>query len=184
MYICMECGHIFEDGEEKRWVESHGLDSPPYEHLSGCPICWGAYTYADICCDCGGAFLPEKLYSGHYCEDCLRASIDYDSAFEYLAELGYLEDFVFDKYYGCCAPGTISDKLRNDLRERYRRQKADDQIRGVTEFLMLIEQFILEDDGETGRETYAEWLYKKELKSCQSKNTAVKRASAAPSFGG
>lgn len=60
MYKCKECGHLFEDGEEKRWVEPHG------ETLRGCPICFGVYEIARPCKICG-AYSSDN---GEYCEIC------------------------------------------------------------------------------------------------------------------
>ena len=50
MFVCLECGHVFE--EPKSYVETHGLDSPPYENSKGCPICCGAYVEAYRCNCC------------------------------------------------------------------------------------------------------------------------------------
>lgn len=68
-YKCLECGHIFEDGEEKRWVETHGLDAPPYEEMSGCPLCLGPYRETTPCKNCGSEHLPSELEDG-LCEEC------------------------------------------------------------------------------------------------------------------
>ena len=35
MYRCVNCGNLFEEGEQAVWEETHGLDSPPYETWSG-----------------------------------------------------------------------------------------------------------------------------------------------------
>lgn len=53
MYRCFECGHLFEQGEEKRWIEKHGLSSPPYEEMRGCPNCSGSYFEIEPCKICG-----------------------------------------------------------------------------------------------------------------------------------
>lgn len=45
MYKCCDCGNIFEYPTE--WYETHGLDTPPYEHWSGCPRCCGSYEEAE-----------------------------------------------------------------------------------------------------------------------------------------
>lgn len=60
MYRCKECGNLFEDGEEQRWIESHG------ETLSGCPICYGVYESARPCKMCGGYSDNDE----EYCEMC------------------------------------------------------------------------------------------------------------------
>lgn len=40
-YRCEDCGREFDD--PAKWVERHGLDTPPYEQFYGCPYCYGNY---------------------------------------------------------------------------------------------------------------------------------------------
>lgn len=65
-YKCLECGHIFERGEEKYWRESYG------EEMCGCPLCGGSFEETRKCAVCGGEFLREELngYKYEVCEDC------------------------------------------------------------------------------------------------------------------
>lgn len=77
VYKCDECGHIFEDGEEKRWVEPHG------EEMKGCPLCSGTYSDAKECEMCG-AYIVE----GEFCDDCKEELID---RFKWLLETNFLE---------------------------------------------------------------------------------------------
>ena len=70
-YKCLECGHIFEEGEQVEWEETHGLETPPYEKWSGCPLCKGAYEETVRCSICKGEFLQEELTDG-CCEDCVE----------------------------------------------------------------------------------------------------------------
>ncbi len=51
MYICLECGKIFNT--PKKCIETHGLDTPPYETWHGCPYCEGNYTETYECDVCG-----------------------------------------------------------------------------------------------------------------------------------
>ena len=71
-YKCLECGHIFEDGEQVRWEERHGLDSPPYEKHCGCPVCKGSFEETKQCKICGGEFLEDELNGGCVCDDCIE----------------------------------------------------------------------------------------------------------------
>ena len=50
MYLCLDCGGIFETPGE--YIESHGLDSPPYETLLCCPYCDGDYVETVRCAQC------------------------------------------------------------------------------------------------------------------------------------
>lgn len=78
-YKCLECGHIFEEGEQVRWEERHGLDSPPYEKWCGCPICKGSFEETKQCKICGGEFLKDELNGGCVCDECID---DYCKAFD------------------------------------------------------------------------------------------------------
>ena len=81
MYRCCECGNLFEEGEQAVWEERHGLDSPPYETRSGCPVCKGDYEEVHQCKDCGDWHSENELYDG-WCANCLRETINYDTFFE------------------------------------------------------------------------------------------------------
>ena len=71
MYICLDCGRIFE--ESSHFTDKHGLDSGPYEEYDGCPQCGGAYVEAHRC-DCCGEYIVDtyiKLESGErICSEC------------------------------------------------------------------------------------------------------------------
>lgn len=69
-YKCLSCGHIFEEGEQATWEERHGLDAPPYEKLSGCPICKGDYEKTTPCAICGSEHLEDEL-NGGVCDECI-----------------------------------------------------------------------------------------------------------------
>lgn len=74
MYRCEECGNIFEEGEEKHWVEDYG------EELAGCPCCCGAYSPV-YQCKCCGAYRVE--YLNDYCDEC---RLDAYKTFNYFIE--------------------------------------------------------------------------------------------------
>ena len=80
MYRCLECGNLFEEGEQAEWVETHGLDTPPYEELSGCPICKGGYEEVEPCKICGS--YAEEM-QGDYCKECV---VDVQKRFKALME--------------------------------------------------------------------------------------------------
>ena len=69
MFKCLECGNLFEEGEQARWVETHGLDTPPYEEWSGCPICKGGYKEIKPCKICGSY---DHDYDEEYCNACKK----------------------------------------------------------------------------------------------------------------
>ena len=71
-YKCVECGHIFEEGEQIRWDEdrSEFWGSDCSETMSGCPCCGGSYEETKACEICGSEHLESELVNG-VCEECL-----------------------------------------------------------------------------------------------------------------
>lgn len=63
MFKCIECGHIFEDGEQARWTETHG------EVWECCPICKGDYEEVEPCKICGSY---DHSVDDDYCDDCKK----------------------------------------------------------------------------------------------------------------
>lgn len=71
-YICLDCGRIFEDGEQKNWSESRGefWGVSCSEEMSGCPDCGGDYEEAKQCEVCGKDCCSEDLTYG-VCNECI-----------------------------------------------------------------------------------------------------------------
>ena len=168
MYRCCECGNLFEEGEQAVWEERHGLDSPPYEKWDGCPVCRGDYDEVYQCKGCGDWHTDDELYDG-WCEKCLRESINYDTFFEYCEankDEQYLDIFVMaDLLGGMDCPDNISPEFHQLVVETYKRRVADAKLlKGKFDFLKDCTRFIMDDDGSIGRENYADWLNKREVK--------------------
>lgn len=172
MYRCVSCGNLFEEGEQAVWEETHGLDSPPYEKFSGCPVCKGDYEEVYQCRDCGDWHSEDELYGG-WCEKCLRESINYDTFFEYCEankNENYLDMFVMCYLLNCDeVPKYPSWEFHQLMIETYKRSAADAKslkpYLGDFDFLEDCIRFIMDDDGGIGRENYADWLNsKKEVK--------------------
>jgi len=71
MYKCSDCGAVFEYPEEA--VETHGLDTPPYERIEVCPGCFSTDFAVAAECECCGEWASDyfETKDGHiYCEDC------------------------------------------------------------------------------------------------------------------
>lgn len=70
MFRCEECGHLFEDGEQKVWYEHHpyGMGTAS-EEFSGCPLCEGNYEKIEPCKICGSY---EHDIEEEYCDDCVK----------------------------------------------------------------------------------------------------------------
>lgn len=73
MYKCLDCGHVFDDGEQEVWEESRGefWGAPCSEVVDGCPRCHGDYEEAKKCSICGGVFVDDDLFGG-VCEECIE----------------------------------------------------------------------------------------------------------------
>lgn len=73
MYKCIECGHIFEEGEQSVWKEDRGeyWGVPCSETMYGCPICKGDYERSVRCEICHSEHLAEELKGG-VCEECIE----------------------------------------------------------------------------------------------------------------
>jgi len=162
MYKCVDCGHIFDEGEQLVIKDDHGMGGGFYETFSVCPVCGGGYDQTENCHVCGGEHLEEELFDG-ICEECLAQAIDYDNVFCYLTETNRLEHFMFEAYFGSPIPKSCSAKLSKTLAEWFLRQRNDDLLRDKTDFLDICKKYILEDDGDYGKQDFAEWLKRKEV---------------------
>ena len=162
MFKCCECGNLFEEGEQAVWEERHGLDSPPYETWSGCPVCHGDYEEAYQCKKCGDWHSKDELYDG-WCESCLRNTINYETFFDYCEankDENYLDTFVMCYLLNCDeVPKYPSWEFHQLMIETYKR--GVDNVKMLGEkfgFLTDCIRFIMDDDGSIGIENYAEWL--------------------------
>ena len=173
MYRCVNCGNLFEEGEQAVWKETHGLDSPPYEKFSGCPVCRGDYEEVHQCKECGDWHTDDELYEG-WCEDCLRETINYDTFFEYCEankDEQYLDIFVMSELLGGMdCPDNVSYDFHQLMIDLYKKRvdgiKKDIALfnRTFDGFIDVCIRFIMDDDGDSGRENYADWLNKREVK--------------------
>ena len=164
MYKCIDCGHVFEDGDQAVWYENqgecHGVTA--MERFSGCPVCCGDYDEVHQCKKCGEWHTEVELYDG-WCEKCLRETINYDTFFEYCEaniDEQYLDSFMmFYLLGGMNCPDKVSPEFHQLMVETYKRMVANAKLLGEKfGFLEKCVCFIMEDDGYSGRENYAEWL--------------------------
>ena len=176
MFKCCECGHLFEEGEQAVWYENqgecHGVTA--MEKFSGCPMCKGDYDEVHQCKKCGDWHSEDELYDG-WCENCLRETINYDTFFEYCEankDEQYLDIFVMSELLGGMdCPKHSSFEFHSLMVQVYKGQvksvKDWEKMMGrksVDDFLPACIRFIMDDDGSIGRENYADWLNKREVK--------------------
>ena len=171
---CTDCGYVFDYEDRTVVKESHGFDDGFYETFSCCPNCGGDFEDAADCCECGETFTENELYSG-WCEKCLRETINYDTFFKYCEankDEQYLDIFVMSELMGGMdCPKNITYEF-HQLMIRFFEKKVgffkfyEEAIgrKSSDEFLDACIRFIMDDDGEIGRENYADWLNKREAK--------------------
>lgn len=160
-YKCLDCSHIFEEDEILHWRERHGLECGPYEEMTGCPLCRGAFEPAERCSRCGGVFLEDELYPGGLCLECIRESITPDLAAQYVSSRKIEADFYVRYWYGCGnltdeEMGRLSVMLLNVLKKDFMQGKWFAEPKG-----RCVNYIMYQPDGrldESGITDYAEWL--------------------------
>lgn len=168
MYKCLECGHVFEEGEQAVWREAHGFSDGLYEEFCGCPHCKGEYEEAATCKNCGEVHTSNELHEG-WCVDCLTNVLDYETFFEYCeahAEDRYLDQFVMMYLLGGMdCPERVSREFHTLMRETYLDAVQLSRIYHESDdFIADCAAFVLDDDGDFGRDRFAHWLNGREVK--------------------
>ena len=170
---CTDCGYVFDYEERTVVKESHGFNDGFYETFSCCPNCGGDFEDAIECHECGEAFTEDEIYGGKWCEKCLRETINYDTFFEYCEankDENYLDTFVMAEFLDMDMPKHSSYDFHQLMIRLYREKvegiRIDINLFGKShdEFLDACIRFIMDDDGSIGRENYADWLNKREVK--------------------
>ena len=77
MFKCIDCGNLFEEGEQAVWYEDRGeyWGVPCSERMTGCPVCKGDYEEAKECKECGEWHFSDELTDG-LCENCREETED------------------------------------------------------------------------------------------------------------
>ena len=171
---CTDCGYVFDYEDRTVVKESHGFNDGFYETFSCCPNCGGDFEDAADCCECGETFTENELYDG-WCEKCLRETINYDTFFEYCEankDENYLDAFVMCYLLNCDeSPKHPSFEFHQLMIKCYKESveavtswKKMDGRPHPDAFLDRCIRFIMDDDGSIGRDNYADWLNKREVK--------------------
>ena len=169
MYRCENCGNLFEEGKQEVWYENQGEchGRIAMERFDGCPVCRGDYEEVYQCKECGDWHSEDELYDG-WCEKCLRETINYDTFFEYCEankDEQYLDIFMMSDFLRMDCPDNVSPEFHLLMVETFKRKVADAKLlRGKFDFLSDCIRFVMDDDGSIGRENYADWLDKREVK--------------------
>ena len=138
------------------------------EKFGGCPMCKGDYEEVHQCKECDEWHTEDELYDG-WCENCLRETINYDTFFEYCEankDEQYLDIFVMSELLGGMdCPDNVSYEFHQLMIDTYQKNvryaMESEELFG---FMPSCIRFIMDDDGSIGRENYADWLNKREVK--------------------
>ncbi len=173
---CTSCNYVFDFEDAGGVKENHWLDGEYMgsETFLVCPNCGGDFEDAVDCCECGETFTENELYSS-WCEKCLRETINYDTFFAYCEankDEQYLDIFVMSELLGGMdCPKWISYDFHQLMISEYKHRaelvRSYEKMFGKKtpdDFLPACIRFIMDDDGSTGRENYADWLNKREVK--------------------
>lgn len=169
-YICTDCGHIFETGEEV-------IKTFDGEDWACCPLCGSTEIVDGVHCEeCGKVMQEDDAFDGHWCRDCLLDRLaDYNLFFEYLTDgdngtdkVTGLEEFMFTAVWKLpdkCIPEASSFELKGALQETYFRLVELDKnpFRHEKEFQRTIADWMT-DNKDPDLYDFAEWLTEREIK--------------------
>lgn len=98
-YICVDCGHIFEEGEAGVREEYHPYGSTTAtERIAVCPVCGGDFEEAGICKCCGGAFYADDLIAHYYCKECVEDNMTEANMKKYIeTDLYSFADWLYNE---------------------------------------------------------------------------------------
>ena len=172
--ICTDCGYVFDYEDCTVVKEHHGFDDGFYETFSCCPNCGGDFEDAVECHECGEAFTEGEIYGDKWCEKCLREAITYDTFFEYCEankDEQYLDIFVMSELLGGMdCPKWISYDFHHLMIDVFKARVGAINVAMTEEYRKCIDilpaciRFIMDDDGSIGRDNFADWLNKREVK--------------------
>lgn len=165
--ICLSCRNIFDECEAKIGFDYHSeVPGGACERFMKCPCC-GSDELEDAarCKKCKGEFLPDDLFGGYYCDECLKAAVDFDSFLDFAttgtdnpSEVDTLEDFVFTMIFGLKeAPNESGYSLKAWCKIIYNEAKQNGDILMKSIFEYMNKTPLLWDD-------FAEYLYSKEVR--------------------
>lgn len=154
MYKCLECGHIFEQGEEAKWTETHGFTDGRYEHFTGCPLCKSAYEETVPCKKCFGAFLSDELFPGGICKECLTGKITVETTKAYVLWANLEKEFYFEIFMNSQVR-RYSPRLLQVVKDAFDEYAKSHPIEALT----ICKSYIAMDD--EGLTDFAEFLNKK-----------------------
>ena len=75
MFVCVECGHLFDEDDIASWREYRGecFGYDAYEEMCGSPCCHANFVEAKVCSCCEGYITDRYVATGddrYYCSEC------------------------------------------------------------------------------------------------------------------
>lgn len=130
-YKCLDCGHIFEEGEIIKvatnivFGEIHGkplFDDDDFEEC--CPLCKGEFEETVKCAICEGEHLEDELFGG-VCEECI-AEYKYNVEMCYTIGANETESVKLNSFLATMyTQDEIEAILYNDLIEHQKHSPVD-----------------------------------------------------------
>ncbi len=119
-YKCLECGHIFEEGEEIKYNEYIGewRGRQAIKELKGCPLCLGSFEKTIPCAICGSEHLEDEL-NGRVCDECID---EYRKDFNVCYEISIVETEeikINSLLASLFDPSDIEQILKEYIRDRW-----------------------------------------------------------------
>ena len=121
-YKCIDCGHIFEEGEQATIQDDRGefWGMPCSETLYVCPICHGDYEEARRCAVCESLFTDEEM-NGGVCADCVdKFRNDFDICYRVASAQGDAEIKINSLLASLLDQSDIEQILKEYIRDKWK----------------------------------------------------------------
>jgi methionyl-tRNA synthetase len=93
MYVCPNCGCVFESPKLYSDFQGEVFGAPSYETYTGCPNCGSGYDEAIQCEICGECYPENQIYRG-YCEKCANKETN---ELDFWTKVDLLKDVLYRK---------------------------------------------------------------------------------------
>lgn len=166
MFKCLNCGHLFDEGEQAVAHDRHGFRFGSGEEYSACPVCGGTDLEATVRCrKCGGEYLEADMH-GSFCYQCVSDYVNRDTFLEYATsgakhsdEPDVLEDFVFRMLFDVRPAEQTSFEMKQEFKRIYLQRAESEKLMRTTDLTYKILDYM--KDPSTF-DDFAEWMEQKE----------------------
>ena len=146
VYVCENCGAIFEEGGFREVRDTHGFSDGYAEIVCECPVCDSQSIVTQYeCAECREPFDEDELYAG-FCADCLRLQCAWDRAIAYLKQRNLVGAFFCWWLNGDNQPDSFKMDFLCMAEEYIQNNKSDGT-------LAVLQSYIMDDKSD-----FADWL--------------------------